>query len=252
MARISFPIPGSCKLLVCIAVQMLLSHTSAGQKGSAVVANSENYSVIFGKKYSEACTYLVSNPWIFDTIKSYGVDPVFATAIIFPELIRYSGIRNQIEMSGLFTLYVQYGQKYADFSVGRFQMKPTFAKQLETDLPKLKIRNQLHMLHFDLNETEKSRLDRVRRLDSPLWQVKYLVYFIKVMDARFAGREWSSSMEKVQFYAAAYNAGYVQPEHKIKEGVTRKTFYTTMVKSSQCYCYSAIACSFFQTFTGKF
>ncbi len=53
-----------------------------------------------------------------------------AVAVIFPELVRYSAIRDALEISLLKTLYVYKGDDYADFSVGIFQLKPSCAVQI--------------------------------------------------------------------------------------------------------------------------
>lgn len=93
-----------------------------------------DYRGIFGEKYTEAENYLINQHWISDSLKANGLFPDLAKAIVFPEVIRYSVIRNKLELHGLFTLYVQYGERYSDFSVGYFQMKPSFARQLELDV----------------------------------------------------------------------------------------------------------------------
>jgi hypothetical protein len=234
----------SCKLHVGVAIWILLPVVN-GQSVS-VIGKAEDYKTIFGPKYSEALTYLHDNPWIADSLKSNHIDPEFAVAIVFPELIRYSALRDKFESGALFTLYVQYGQKYADFSVGRFQMKPTFVNQLESDMQRLFINNSINPLKFDLTDSEKARLDRVKRLDSPLGQVKYLIYFVKVMDSLYEPRTWSSQTEKLKFYATAYNCGYTLTEAIIEERINRKTFYTTISKSAPYYCYAEIARDFFE------
>ena len=52
-------------------------------------------------------------------------------AILFPELIRYSVYKDFFETQALELLYIDYGKKTADFSIGRFQMKPSFAEAVE-------------------------------------------------------------------------------------------------------------------------
>ena len=60
-----------------------------------------------------------------------------ALAVVFPEIVRYSDLEDLIQIRALKVLYVQYGRKYADFSVGHFQMKPSFIEQLEADWNRL-------------------------------------------------------------------------------------------------------------------
>ena len=46
------------------------------------------------------------------------VDVRFRRQVIFPELVRYSAIRDKMEITLLKTLYRNLGEDYADFSVG--------------------------------------------------------------------------------------------------------------------------------------
>lgn len=231
------------RIAIVAAIGLLNPLKSYNQEANPIA---ENYSSIFGSKYNEACAYVKQNTWISDTLTSYGIDPAFATAIVFPELIRYSAIQNSLETAGLFTLYVQYGQKYANFSVGHFQMKPTFAEQLEKDFQKLRYFQALKFITFNRDDSEKARLERVKRLDSPLWQVRYLSYFIRIMDAKYASAVWASQTEKLRYYATAYNTGYTLPSNTIKQHIHRKSFYTSIVKSTPCYCYADIAEDFYE------
>ena len=247
MRKILFLLARSYRLHSSFIGGVLLSVISFGQKAPLYDYKSDNYLQVFGSKYIDACSYFATNSWISDTLKSYKVDPAIAVAIVFPELIRYSALSDKFETGALLTLYVQYGQKYADFSIGHFQMKPTFAKQLETDLQKLPAEEKNCCFRFDVNETEKARLERVKRLDSPIWQVRYLIYFIKIMDSKYASKFWTTTSEKLTFYATAYNCGYTLPEPKIREKLQSKLFYTSLLKGNICYSYSAIAVDFYQS-----
>lgn len=234
------------RIALVTAVSLLNPLRSYNQEANPAA---EDYKSIFGNKYVEACTYLKQNTWISDTLTSYNVDAAFATAIVFPELIRYSAIQNSLETAGLFTLYVQYGQKYANFSVGHFQMKPTFVEQLERDLVNLFGANSRECQRFNSVDSEKSRSERVRRLSAPLWQVRYLVYFVKIMEAKYASVVWESPIDKLRFYATAYNSGYTLSASKIRERISAKSFYTSVVKSKPCYSYSDIAEDFYTVAT---
>lgn len=46
--------------------------------------------------------------------------------------MRYNALKDDIESESLKVLYVQFGKTYADFSIGVFQMKPSFAEGVET------------------------------------------------------------------------------------------------------------------------
>lgn len=54
-----------------------------------------------------------------------------ALAIVSPELIRWTAFKDFFETTALELLYVKKGKTYADFSIGHFQIKPSFVEQLE-------------------------------------------------------------------------------------------------------------------------
>jgi hypothetical protein len=201
-----------------------------------------DYHLIFQEGYDEALNFIKENGWISDSLKIHGIDPDFAFSIVFPELIRYSSIQDKMEVAGLLTLYVQYGEKYADFSVGHFQMKPTFVEQLEKDAKKYVLAG---CDSFDLAENANARLERVKRLNDIQWQLKYLCLYIQVIGMRYGTIFWNNREERVAFYATAYNSGYFLGEEKIRCRINSKMFYTGLVKGNNCYSYSAISVHFF-------
>jgi len=203
-----------------------------------------NYRQIFQDRYEDALKFVNENKWISDSLRVKGIDPDFALAIVFPELIRFSAIQDKMEVGGLLALYVQYGEKYADFSVGRFQMKPTFAEQLENDATKIP---SLKCDSFNSANTSQARIERVNRLNDLKWQVKYLALFLKVMEDKYAYIKWDNEDERLKFYATAYNSGYTLGEEKILNRINSKMFYTGLIKGDICYCYAAIADYYFNT-----
>lgn len=189
----------------------------------------------------QAYRFIIQNAWIMDSIKAYKSDPAFSLAIVFPELIRYSTIRNKFEIGGLLSLYVQFGKDYANFSVGHFQMKPSFAEQIETDALKY-----CAIMLVPAQQPEKTRrLERVKRLNNTVWQVKYLIMFIKIMDKRYCHKKWVTAEEKLKFYATAYNCGYWLPEQKIISYSNSKLFNIGFANSPESFSYSSLACSFY-------
>ncbi len=204
-----------------------------------------NYKEIFGKQYFEAINYLNSNQWITNTLIRNKIDPCFAKSVIFPELIRYSYIRDKMEIQALKTLYVQYGPTYADFSIGRFQIKPTFAEKLETDLKTIAcFKHDAEVEQIDTAQTNHARLQRVKRLDSEKWQVQYLIWFIKVMDYKYPSISGSLNLNHVWFYATAYNCGYYLPEKQIRENMAKNYFHTALFSSNERYNYGSVSSYF--------
>jgi hypothetical protein len=190
----------------------------------------------------KAYLYLLKNTWIFDSLRLNLKDPTFAIAVVFPELIRYSVLKDQFELGGLYSLYVHYGKAYADFSVGRFQMKPSFAEQIEKDAQKFKVGISLV---YPFSNPEQIRLERVKRLNNPFWQIKYLTAFIKIMEVKYSRKVWKNTPEKLRFYSTAYNCGYTLSEKELKKRMGMKSFYTGIVRRGKCFCYPEISCSYY-------
>jgi len=106
-----------CLLILCLLTAILKLEA---QKSDI------DYKKVFGQNYSAAESYISDNPWISASLEKENIPPEFAIAIVFPEIIRFSAILDIIESSALKTLYIQNGEKYADFSIGYCQMKPSF------------------------------------------------------------------------------------------------------------------------------
>jgi hypothetical protein len=207
-----------------------------------------NYSEIFGRDYDYALTTINKNSWWSDTLNGDGLDPNFALAVIFPELIRFSSIADYIEVKGLEVLYVQYGGNYADFSVGLFQMKPSFAERIESDLIKYKVPDKfpfLSALQPDISETTDNRRNRIIRLKDEFSQLLYLEAFIRIMETLYPDSIFDSTEDKLIFYATAYNTGYFKDEAEIRKEIGRKRFYCGMVTASSKYNYSDIALNYY-------
>jgi hypothetical protein len=243
MKRILLVIQRNYKLyVIVISLLKLLSVKSYGQE-LFLYEGKPDYHQIFQDKYDEAYNFIKENKWISDSLKIHGIDPDFALAIVFPELIRYSELQDKMEVGGLLALYVQYGKKYADFSVGRFQMKPTFVEQLETDTKKNIFEVSDSM---DLSGNSRARMDRVNRLNNIHWQVRYLCLFLQVMEKKYLAIRWNSDEERLAFYATAYNSGYLSGEEIIRNRMSAKMFYTGLIRSEPCYCYADIALEYYK------
>jgi hypothetical protein len=229
---------------VCIVfLWALLPVSIVGQKRLDFVPN--DYKMIFGSKYNDAVCFISKEKWISDSLAKNGIDPNFALAIVFPELIRFSSLQNYIELQGLFTLYVQYGASYANFSVGHFQMKPTFAEQIEKDAG-IYLNDRIFKPETMAN-SPVFRLERVKRLQSINWQVQYLILFIRIMDLKFQTIKWKSSGEKLKFYATAYNCGYFHSNNYIQSKIKTVNFHVALFTSADHYSYCDISASYFKT-----
>jgi hypothetical protein len=215
---------------------------------SQIPVQKQNYKEIFNQDYYFASSTIEKNSWWSDTLSKDGLDPDFALAIIFPELIRYSSIDDYIEVKALEVLYVQYGRDYADFSVGLFQMKPSFAERIESDLIKYQLPDKypsLSALKPDTSQTTVCRRARIMRLEENYNQLLYLEAFVKIMSAFYPDSNFHSLEDKLIFYSTAYNTGYFKDESVIRNEILKKRFYRGMTPTSAKYNYSEIALSYY-------
>jgi hypothetical protein len=207
-----------------------------------------DYREIFGDDYDFGVKTIDNNPWWTDTLLIDGLDPGFALAIIFPELIRYSSISDYIEVKALEVLYVQYGRDYADFSICLFQMKPSFAERIEADILQYTLTDKfptLSSLNPEATNDVATREKRIIRLKDEYFQLLYLEAFIRIMDTLYPDSRFQSKEDKLIFYATAYNTGYFKDEAIIRDESTRKRFYRGMDQISVKYSYSDISLGYF-------
>jgi hypothetical protein len=228
-------------LAACLAASL-----AAGQ-GPA--AGPPDYRAIFGERYADAERFLRDQAWMAAALDLPPGDARLALSVVFPELIRFSALEDQIQVRGLKVLYVQHGRSYADFSVGRFQMKPSFAEQLEADAARLfgrRERAATGVPAFERGDTATLRERRVRRLDDPRWQVRYLRLFMLVMGKRYAGVARSRTEDRLRFYATAYNTGYAAGETTIRRRLGRRLFHVARFRPAETYDYADVALSHFR------
>jgi len=205
----------------CLIVVIILVFIGSlsGKLYSQSVSTGVDLSAELGSRYFDAVDFLLRNPWMADTLKQEKIQPALAYGIVFPELVKYSALRDVMETGATKMLYVQSGRKYGHYSVGRFQMTPAFAELLERTV----VRQKLSSEKFNMSNTPKARGERTRRMDSPEWQLRYLVMFIRIMDKRFSHIKWKSDEDKVRFYATGYSVGFNRDERSIRRMMTTRS-----------------------------
>lgn len=201
--------------------------------------------------------------------EQFGVQPEVAESVIFPELIRYSIFQDKMETGAVKSLYVTKGTGGCDFSIGRFQMKPSFAETLEKRWMRSGLARQYN-LYFDTKDNETARRIRISRLEDEEWQCVYLAVFLKMLYLDYGsfdkngehtqdGLDTLPIREQVRLAAAAYNrgcrwvnAGY-GPLEELRARSHEKQFHTAIIpnKSTKRYVYGDIAVRHFREITGK-
>ena len=229
------------RLLTGCGFAILLLIVCAGCQGRGGKGG-ERYDELFSAEFADALNFLDLNLWIADSATRWGIDPDVTRAVVFPELLRYSALRDQLEVSCLKTLYVQFGEEYADFSIGRFQMKPSFAEKLER-LWMRSTRSRYSCVRFDTTISVRARKERVYRLETLEGQVRYLCLFTCLLPDLHPGVNDLGGEERLRFYATAYNYSFTAKFGVIQAETRKKRFFTTLFAcpGTKYYNYSDIA-----------
>ena len=207
-----------------------------------------DHKTAFGENWLQAEQYVREHraEWK-KTFKEFGVNPKVAEAVIFPELIRYSRWQDKIESSAVATLYVTKGKRLADFSIGRFQMKPSFTEEVEKEWNRSTLARK-YSLTFDTDNTSEARRERTTRLKSAEGQCRYLAIFIRLQQIRHPELLRCSKTEQVRRLATLYNGSYTASWQELEKLSHEKYYHTDMFKTKKTslYCYADIAVEFYQ------
>lgn len=206
-----------------------------------IKGQSLNYPLIFSDDWKKAEQFVSENEkWIRPVLEKYKVDYYEAIAVIFPELVRYSALRDKMEITLLKALYINIGEEYANFSIGHFQMKPSFAESIIEE--GRRITGKRMPLVNDSTQYEDIRSYRagiVSSLEDIHSQLDYLVIFFRVTLKKFDLRNFDEP-SRIRFLATAYNYGFIHTEGEIKDMSARK-FYSTKLVSRDLYSYADIS-----------
>lgn len=171
----------------------------------------------------------------------------FMQSLVFPEVMRYSSLKDDIETESLHALYVQFGEEYANFSIGLFQMKPSFAQQVEQKAKLLlsdSINQELQLSIKAANVSEE-REERVKRLQDNDWQLIYLTAFVCICDKIYSDKIFINEADQLQWYATVYNAGFDKTGAYITQKIEQENFYLNQGMPGKKFRYAAIAAWFY-------
>ncbi len=207
-----------------------------------------DYPDIYDSDYAWAVKFIKKNRKLFiEKSSEYRADTAVITSVIFPEVLRYSIFKDYFETKGLELIYTKYGKKYADFSIGYFQMKPSFVESLEKHVLET---NELsdefgHIPIHNHTGERKIRAERISRLKSFEWQMDYLHCFYILTCKLHPEQQWKSKNDKIKFFATAYNHGFYKDTEEIKEWINVPVFPYGAYSKSRQYIYSDISCYFY-------
>jgi hypothetical protein len=233
------------RILVVVVVLMFLP-------GGYLLSQSLNYREIFGNDWDKAGLFISQNRSLIESkCRKFQVSYPVAVAVIFPELVRYSALRDKIEITLLKTLYINLGEEYANFSIGHLQMKPSFADRIRQNSANLKDKkiNRLFKMKSDFGDILNYRTSIVSDLESLETQLNYLVAFIKICENKFDLASMDEDT-RVRFLSTAYNYGFWYRSDQIEKMDGEKYFRTTILKTDN-YSYSDVSLFWYHNYLSE-
>ena len=91
---------------------------------------------------------------------------------MWPEVERYSRLQDALETAANYGTYITTGGG-PDFSIGLFQMKPSFVEEMEKAWMRSGLARE-YELWFDTADNATARRIRISRLQKEEWQVIYV------------------------------------------------------------------------------
>ena len=218
-----------------------------------VVSQSTDYEIVFGKDWQKAEAFVTENEsWMKQLSDKYNITYPLAIAVVFPELVRYSALRDKIEITLLKALYTNLGEEYADFSIGPFQMKPSFAELINEKAIFLKDRK---IRYFFIGKTRNKDKKQFRSmivadLENLKTQFIYLAAFIQICESSYPECQ-KNEIKKLKFLSTVYNAGLNKSSEAIEAMMDQKYFNTRLIKTGDNYSYAEISLYWYNSFVRK-
>ena len=200
--------------------------------------------------------------------RNFGVDPEVAESVIWPEYQLYSGLRDMAEATADYCSYVS-GIGRFDFSIGIFQMKPSFVEKLEKAWMDSGLAS-VYSLYFDVSDTSSVHHERISRMGVDNWQVIYLAMFLRLLYRSYGSLDASGACvqeglealpveDQVRLAATAYNRGCKWTDagcgnlEDLRAYSYVVSFPRVLIKTSAThqYCYATLSCEHYREVAGK-
>jgi len=136
------------------------------------------------KQVEKVCEFL----WE-EVIEEPNASTFFTLSIAAPEVIRFHRLSDLMEVQALRLLYADLGSDKVDFSVGLFQMKPSFIEELEKRLKEDLVlsRSFEGLIEYAANSPAEIRASRIDRILDPCQSQQYLKAFVGLMQKEHQG-----------------------------------------------------------------
>lgn len=208
----------------------------------------ENPEEYFEEDYQNAVRfYQKKYDQLHDIIAANNADEKVVLSIAFPELIRYSIWKDLLETKANELLYVRKGTPTSNFSIGRFQLKPSFAEKLEQYIRQDSMLSQRfqNIYHYDISSVRKRRRERLERLKSYKWQIRYLAVFTQIVRHKFGLGEKLSTSHEIRFMSSALNHDFMCDSVEVVKWISVKSFPYGMNHDNP-FTYSEVARFFYK------
>ena len=218
--------------------------------GMAAVSAAQPYRRQLDNEWKKADEIVRQHHESWETVfSSLDADSRVCEAIVFPEILRWSKLKDVFEQAALKDRYIKEGTAGADFSIGLFQMKPSFAEKVEKAWMKSPLCRE-YGLFFDLQDTDHARSRRIERLSDGNWQCVYLAVFVRLMYEREPSIAAMPEDEQISMLATAYNRDFHAPVDSLRRWARVPTFHLDILpsKSTQYYPYAAIEVEHIRTY----
>jgi len=207
-----------------------------------------NYREIFNEDYTKAIEFISENRDLIEKVcLDFENDPAVISSIVFPEAIRYSMIRDFLESTSLDLVYVSTGT--ADFSIGSFQIKPSFAERIEYyAMNDINFQNPELIEWFRYDEGLKDfqiRRERIDRLNSTEGQLIYVNYFYSLLLDRFSYLNDVEMEYLIKFSSTAYNHNFEADQAEIELFMEKSFFPWGVNNEKEKYNYADIAWDYY-------
>ena len=210
---------------------------------------SNNYRKIFDNSYNNALEFLQNNQsLIINELGDNNDENSIKLSLVFPELIRYSMFKDLLETTALELMYVNYGKETANFSIGYFQMKPSFIEEMEIYINNSTVlKNKFYyIVDYDAIPDKEKRKIRINRIKSLKWQLRYLDCFYSIITERFNEKSYSKTSKKIRFFSSAYYHDFLAPEEEIHLWEKKTIFPYGIHNSNKQYSYTDLAVYFYK------
>lgn len=214
-----------------------------------MVVCATSYFATYSSEANNALDFFKQNQEIKDSLKRdhSPEDALLAMAIVAPEVSQFRSFTDWAQVRTLCLLYVNFNS--SDFSVGYFQMKPSFVEKLECEVENDSLLRQRYSDILIKPQKDESlsasaiRSRRIARITTLEWQIRYLSVFIAIAKQKTTSMNLST-IDKLRYWATLYNSGFHLNGTRVKELQEAKSF----PRRGKKFNYSDVAVEFYNKF----